>query len=182
MFERFTRPARESVIQAQGAARRLGDDWIGVEHLLLGLLAEREGVAATTLAEFGVTTEGVERELAAIRGVGRLGPAEAEALRSIGIDLEAIRRRIEASFGPGALDRGAPRRRGHLPFTKPAKKAIELGLREAIALKHKEIGTEHLLLGLTRAPDEPATAVLRALQAPPEAIRANLLARLRKAS
>lgn len=182
MFERFTERARESVIQAQDAARRLGDDHCGVEHLLLGLLAEPGTVAAATLAELGVTTERVERELAAIRGHGPLGSAEAEALHSIGIDLEAIRRRVEASFGPGALDRGAPRRRGHLPFTKPAKKAIELGLREAIALRHKEIGTEHLLLGLTRAPDEPATAVLRALQAPPEAIRANLLARLRKAS
>jgi Clp amino terminal domain, pathogenicity island component len=99
MFERFTRPARESVFQAQGAARRLGDDQIGVEHLLLGLLAEEESVAAVTLAELGVTAEGVERELAAIRGLGRLGPAEAEALLSIGIDLEAIRRRVEASFG-----------------------------------------------------------------------------------
>jgi ATP-dependent Clp protease ATP-binding subunit ClpA len=184
MFERFTTPARESVVRAQDAARRLGDDHIGVEHLLLGLLAEREGIASTTLAELGVTTERVERELAAIRGRGRgpLGPAEAEALRTIGIDLEAIRRRVEASFGPGALDRGRARRRGHLPFTKEAKKTIELGLREAIALKHKEIGAEHVLLGLTRAPDEPAAGVLRALQAPPEAIRANLLARMRKAS
>jgi ATP-dependent Clp protease ATP-binding subunit ClpA len=182
MFERFTRPARESVERAQDAARRLGDDHIGVEHLLLGVLAQQGTTAATTLAELGVTTERVERELATIRGRGPLGPAEAEALHSIGIDLEAIRRRIEASFGPGALDRGAPRRRGHLPFTPEAKKTIELGLREAIALKHKEIGAEHLLLGLTRAAGEPAAGVLRALQAPPEAIRANLLARMRKAS
>lgn len=182
MFERFTTPARASVEQAQDAARRLGDNHIGVEHLLLGVLAQRGTTAATTLAELGVTTERVERELAATRGRGPLGPAEAEALHSIGIDLEAIRRRIEASFGPGALDRGAPQRRGQLPFTPEAKKTIELGLREAIALKQKEIGAEHLLLGLTRAPHEPTAGVLRALQAPPEAIRANLLARMRKAS
>jgi ATP-dependent Clp protease ATP-binding subunit ClpA len=180
VFERFTKPARESVVQAQGAARRLGDDRIGVEHLLLGLLAE-EGMAASALAELGVTTEAVERELAA-RRPGRLGPAEAEALSAIGIDLEAIRRRVEASFGAGALDRGAPHRRGHIPFTKQAKKALELGLREAIALHHHEIGSEHVLLGLTRAADEPAAGVLRALQAPPDAVRATLLAKLRKAS
>jgi ATP-dependent Clp protease ATP-binding subunit ClpA len=182
VFERFTKPARESVVQAQGAARRLGDDHIGVEHLLLGLLAEEQGGAASALAELGVTAEAVERELAAKRLPGRLGPAEAQALESIGIDLEVIRRRVEESFGAGALDRGAPRRRGHLPFTRDAKKALELGLREAIALRHKEIGSEHLLLGLTRAAGESAAGVLRALQAPPEAVRATVLAKLRKAS
>jgi ATP-dependent Clp protease ATP-binding subunit ClpA len=182
MFERFSKPARESVVQAQGVARRLGDDRIGVEHLLLGLLADEAGTAASVLAELGVTTEGVERELAARRGAGRLGPAEAEALESIGIDLEAIRRRVEESFGAGALDRGTRSRRGHLPVTKEVKKTLELGLREAIALGHRSIGTEHLLLGLTRAADEPAAGVLRALQAPPEAVRAAMLAKLRKAS
>jgi ATP-dependent Clp protease ATP-binding subunit ClpA len=182
VFERFTKPARESVVQAQGAARRIGDDHIGVEHLLLRLLAEEEGVAASVLSELGVTTEGVERELASRRASVRLGPAEAEALESIGIDLEAIRRRVEESFGAGALDRGGARRRGHLPFTREAKKTLELGAREAIALRHDSIGSEHILLGLTRAADEPAAGVLHALQAPPEVIRAGVLAKLRKAS
>lgn len=181
MFERFTKPARETVVQAQAAARRLGDDRIGVEHLLLGLLTE-EGVAASTLTGHGVTTEAVERELASRRAPGRLGPAEAEALSAIGIDLDEIRRRVEESFGAGALDRGTGRRHGHIPFTKQAKKALELGLREAIALRDNEIRTEHLLLGLTRAADEPAAGVLRSLQAPPETVRATLLAKLRKAS
>jgi ATP-dependent Clp protease ATP-binding subunit ClpA len=182
MFERFTTPARRSVELAQDAARRLGDDHIGVEHLLLGVLAQSGTVAATTLTELGVTTERVEHELTTIRSRGTLGPAEAEALHSIGIDLDAIRRRIEASFGPGALDRGRARRRGHLPFTPTAKKTLELGLREALALKHKEIGAEHLLLGVTRAPGEPTGGVLRALEAPPDSIRALLLARMRRAS
>jgi ATP-dependent Clp protease ATP-binding subunit ClpA len=182
VFERFTKPARETVVQAQSAARRMGDDHIGVEHLLLGLLAEGQGVAASALSDLGVTAEEVERQLVAKRGTGWLGPAEAQALQTIGIDLEAIRRRVEESFGAGALDRGAARRRGHLPFTREAKKALELGLREAIALRHDSIGTEHLLLGLTRAADEPAAGVLRSLQAPPEAVRAAVLAKLRKAS
>jgi ATP-dependent Clp protease ATP-binding subunit ClpA len=183
MFERFTKPARETVVQAQGVARRLGDDHIGVEHLLLGLLTDEEGVAAAALADLGVTTEAVERELAVRRAPGRLGAADAEALESIGIDLEAIRRRVEESFGAGALDRGAaPSRRGHIPFTRQAKKVLELSVREAVALRHDSIGTEHILLGLTRSADEPAAGVLRALQAPPEAIHAKLVAELRKAS
>jgi ATP-dependent Clp protease ATP-binding subunit ClpA len=181
VFERFTKAARESVVQTQVAARRLGDDHCGVEHLLLGLLAEG-GAAAGTLGELGVTTEAVERELAARRAPGPLGPAEAEALSAIGIDLDEIRRRVEESFGSGALNRGARRRRGHIPFTRQAKKTLELGLREALALRHHHIGTEHVLLGLTRAADEPAVSVLQALQAPPEAVRASVLEKLRKAS
>src|SRR6266542_4103727 len=163
-------------------ARRMRGDHIGVEHLLLGLLAEEEDIAASVLAELGVTADGVRRELASRRAPAVFGPAEAEALESISIDLEAIRRRVEASFGAGALDRGVARRRGHLPFTREAKKTLELSLREALALRHDSIGTEHVLLGLTRAADEPAAGVLRALQAPPEAIRAGVLAKLRKAS
>jgi len=182
VFERFTKPARESVVQAQGAARRLGDDHIGVEHLLLGLLAEEESGAASALAELGVTAEAVERVLAAKRRPGRLGPAEAQALESIGIDLEAIRRRVEESFGAGALERATRRRRGRLPFTKQAKQALEASLREAVALGHHYLGTEHVLLGLLRQPDELAAIVLRALEVPPEVVRARVLAELRRVS
>jgi hypothetical protein len=49
-------------------------------------------------------------------------------------------------------------------------------------LRDNEIRNEHLLLGLTRAADEPAAGVLRALQAPPEAVRAAVLEKLRRAS
>src|SRR6266542_2032624 len=83
----------------------MGDDHIGVEHLLLGLLAEEEDIAASVLAELGVTADGVRRELASRRAPAVFGPAEAEALESISIDLEAIRRRVEASFGAGAAPR-----------------------------------------------------------------------------
>jgi ATP-dependent Clp protease ATP-binding subunit ClpA len=185
MLERFTTPARNAVVQAQGSARRLGDDRIGVEHLLLGLLAtdDGDGLARSVLESFGVTAEAVERELAARRVSGRLGQAEADALESIGIDLEAIRRRVEEAFGEGALDRGPRRpRRGHIPFTRRAKKALELSLREARSLRHRHIGTEHLLLGLTRFEDDPAADALRSLEAPPKVIHARVLAELHKAS
>ncbi|HEU4356118.1 MAG TPA: Clp protease N-terminal domain-containing protein, partial [Actinomycetota bacterium] len=79
---------------------------------------------------------------------------DAQALRSVGIDLDEVRRTVEDAFGPGALDQGvAPagdKRIGHIPFTAGSKKALELALREAIHLGHRYIGTEHLLLGLVR--------------------------------
>ncbi len=183
MFERFTKQARQVVVEAHSAARRLGDDRIGTEHLLLGLLAEGTGVAATVLADVGVTTAAVERELAARRPPpGRLGPADAQALEAIGVGLEAIRRRAEETFGAGALERATRRRRGRLPLTTPAKRALQASLREAVALGDDHLGTEHLLLGLLRHPDDLAVAVPGALAAPAEVVRARVLAELRRAS
>ena len=73
---------------------------------------------------------------------------------ALGIDLDEVRRRVEEAFGPGALDRvRRPRGRrwgGHIPFAKESKKTLELALREAIALGHNYIGTEHMLLAMLR--------------------------------
>jgi ATP-dependent Clp protease ATP-binding subunit ClpA len=140
-------------------------------------------VAAKVLAGLDVTAAAVERELAAMRPPpGRLGTADAEALQTIGIDLEAIRRRVEETFGAGALERTRRRRRGHLPFEKPAKRALEGAVREAVALGDRHIGTEHILLGLLRQPDGSAVAVLRALGASREDVRERVLAELPEAS
>ena len=183
MFERFTKQARAVVLAAQGAARRLGDDHIGTQHLLLGLLAEDTGVAATVLADLGVITAAVEEELAARRPrPGRLGSADAEALQAIGIDLAAIRRRAEETFGTGALERATRRPRGRLPLVTPAKRTLEASLRQARALGHNYLGAEHILLGVLQQNDELAVAILRALRAPPEVVRARVLAELRRAS
>ncbi len=167
MFERFTDRARKVTVDAQALARRLGHRHIGTEHLLLALL-EGDGVAAQVLAGLGITPAAVEREVLAEVGRGPLGSRDAEALGAIGIDLDEVRRRIEASFGPGALQwhpdphwRGdRPRPGGHIPFSPRAKKVLELSLREALALKHKHIGTEHILLGLIREGEGLAAMVL----------------------
>ncbi|MDT5280878.1 MAG: hypothetical protein QOJ20_2073 [Mycobacterium sp.] len=64
------------------------------------------------------------------------------------------------TFGPDAFDNALPnsgrrrRRRGHIPFTKPAKKVLELSLREALAHKDNWIGREHILLGILRGGDK----------------------------
>jgi Clp amino terminal domain, pathogenicity island component len=124
MFTRFTDRARRVVVLAQDEARELGHRSVGTEHLLLGLLAEGEGVAAL-------------------------------ALESLGISLEEARDRIEEIAGRG---HDAPT--GHLPFTPPAKQALERALREAVQLGHNYIGTEHLLLSLLAEGDGITAQVL----------------------
>jgi ATP-dependent Clp protease ATP-binding subunit ClpA len=185
MFERFTDGARAAVTDAQVVARRLGHGRIGTEHLLLGLL-ETGGLAAQVLAGAGVTAAAVEREVLAEVGRGPLGTGDAEALGAIGIDLDEVRRRVEASFGKGALHwrpgrdcRGERPRLGHIPFSPRSKKVLELSLREALALKHRYIGTEHILLGLLREGEGLAMLVLTRLGAGPQLLRARLLDALR---
>jgi hypothetical protein len=151
MFERFTVPARLAVVGAQEQARCRGDDRIRTEHLLLALYAVPENLAVTAL---GAGREVVERAIDARRTSGPVG--DAEALATLGIDLDEVRRQVEDAFGPGALEstRAAGRRgarSGHIPFERAAKKALELALREALRLKHDYIGTEHVLLGLLHA-------------------------------
>ncbi len=70
----------------------------------------------------------------------------------------------------------------HLPFTRNAKKALELSLRESLALGHKHIGPEHILLGLIRCTDSAAVGALRGLGVAPETIRDEVLGELRRAS
>jgi hypothetical protein len=112
MFERFTDTARHVVVQAQEDARRLGHGYIGCEHLLLAAAAAAEP-ASTVLRDQGVTPERIEAEI--LRTVGQGQPAgplggglDREALAFIGIDLDVVRARIEAAFGPDALTRALP--------------------------------------------------------------------------
>jgi ATP-dependent Clp protease ATP-binding subunit ClpA len=154
MFEQFTAKARRAVVVAQEEARERKADEIRTEHLLVALFAVPDNLAVQVLARFGVDRATVRAEIDRLRPAGR-PPLDAEALSTLGIDLDEVRRQVEEAFGPGALDRTraalggkGPRRFGHIPFQPAAKKALELALREAIHLKHDWIGTEHLLLGL----------------------------------
>jgi ATP-dependent Clp protease ATP-binding subunit ClpA len=159
MFERFTTEARQTVVGAQHEARRLHHGRVGTEHLLLSLLAQ--GTPTTSVfARHGLTHDEVAEAVVAYVGNGDL---DAEALTALGIDLEAVRSTVEATFGPGALDRSRsdPREAwGHIPFTPRAKKVLELSLREAIAMKSKSIADGHLALGLLREGEGLAMKVL----------------------
>jgi ATP-dependent Clp protease ATP-binding subunit ClpC len=70
MFERFTERARQVVVLAQDEARGFKHNYIGTEHLLLGLLREQEGLAARALESLGVTVEKVRAQVARIVGEG----------------------------------------------------------------------------------------------------------------
>ena len=207
VFERFTKDARQAVIDAQGEARRLGHRYVGTEHILLGL-AGADGVAARVLRDAGIDAATVERDVRRIVGPGQASrgldadtdaDADADALRVLGIDLDAVREAVESQFGPGALDLarvsatgsgrhrfwlglGLGRRRfrrrrracrgregppgaggrggGHISFTPRSKKVLELSLREALALRHGHIGTEHVLLGIIREGEGLAAEIL----------------------
>ncbi|MFE5026008.1 Clp protease N-terminal domain-containing protein [Streptomyces sp. NPDC056656] len=108
MFERFTPDTRTVVVHTQEHARRLGHDHIGPEHLLLAL-ASTDQPAGAVLREHGVTPEGVEEEIVRLVGLGGashlFGSLNRDALASVGIDIDAVRARIEESFGPEALAR-----------------------------------------------------------------------------
>jgi len=171
MFERFTANAKETVKLAQENARHLGHNYVGTEHLLLGLLQVPDGTAARVLGMHGVTGDFATSAVVTVLGDDPAHDTglDAEALESIGIDLEAVRQKVEAAFGPGALDppgrrcagdRGRRGIGGHIPFTPRAKKVLELSLREALRLEHKSITDSHVLLGLLREGDGLAAKVL----------------------
>ena len=144
MFKRFTDRARRVVVLAQEEARRLNHNYLGTEHLLLGLLRESGGVAA-------------------------------RALESLGISLDAVRQQVEEIIG---LGQQAPS--GHIPFTKRAKKALELSLRESLQLNHNYIGTEHILLGLLHEGDGVAAQVLMKLGADLNQVRQQVIQLLQR--
>ena len=73
MFERFTERARKVVVLAQDEARHFNHNYIGTEHLLLGLLREDEGVAAQALSSLNVTLDEVREQVESIVGYGEEG-------------------------------------------------------------------------------------------------------------
>ena len=198
MFERFTDKARQVVFLAKGKATERGDDQIRPVHMLYGLAAA-DGVAARVLTAVGVDAAAVDRELGRAGGAppGALASGnetdggDAEALAAIGIDLDEIKRKIEDSFGPGALERvpltprGPLNWTGRLPLNDQAKLSLALSLREARALHHNYIGTEHLLLGLLRVAEryphgDFAVVTLRDLELDPARVRTLVLDELRQ--
>ena len=134
MFERFTNPARQVVVLAQDEARDLRHDYIGTEHVLLGLIREKDGLAARSLDELGVTADAVR---------ARLQPGEGER-----------------------------RNAGQIMFLPPAKRVLESALEQADSMKHRWIGTEHLLLGLV---DDTGSVGSRVLGIAPESVRGHVL-------
>ncbi len=141
MFERFNPEARAVIVGAQEQARLLEQNYIGTEHLLLGLLA---GPAATVPATV-------------------LRANEITHSRVQALVLEIVGR------GTGAAA-------GHIPFTPRSKKVLEMSLREALKLRHKFIGPEHILLGVMREGEGLAVQILGKLGADLADLRKQVLA------
>jgi ATP-dependent Clp protease ATP-binding subunit ClpC len=159
IFNRFARETRGCVVAAVEEARMLGHDSIGDEDLLLGILRADEGVAAEALSTFGVTLEGVRDE-----SEGMLS----DALSSVGISLKEVRREAGDAF-----DMSIPEDR-RIPFSPRAKKALERALREAVRLRQKRLGAEHVLLGILRNEDGTAVRILARLGVSPEMLEERL--------
>ncbi len=187
MFERLTTSARDTVVRAQQEAVRAGDSWIGTEHVVVAL-ADDAGIAGEVLRAAGVTADATRS--ARTTGSGRADDLDSEALRSLGIDLDDVRRSVEETFGAGALDgpRPVPRVRrwlgrigGHVPFTPDAKKALERSILQAVAHGDTHIGSEHLLLGVLDV-EGPGCTLLADLGADLAALRASTLEQVRRSA
>ena len=111
----FTDRVRKVLQIAREEAARLHHEFVGTEHLLLGIIGDGQGVAAA-------------------------------ALKNLGVDLVALRRKVESTVKKGTYDSASP----DLPYTSRAKKILELSMSEARELNHSYVGTEHLLLGVLR--------------------------------
>jgi ATP-dependent Clp protease ATP-binding subunit ClpA len=175
MFERFNDEARQAVALAQEEAGQLRHGWIGTEHLLLGVL-RADGGGARLLKGFGLDHGAVRDDVVRMIGRGE-EDIDRDALATLGIDLDAVRERVEKAFGAGALSRGRGCGGGHVPFTPRAKKALELTLRESIALGANELRADHLVLGLLREGDGVAATLLHGHGIALEDVRARIRGR-----
>ena len=151
-FEKFTERAREALSLARDEAKRFNHNFIGTEHILLGLLREGEGVAALVLTRMGVGLDAVRDEVERIIGGGD--------------------RRI---VGEAGLTRIV----GEVGLTPRAKKVMELAVDEARRMRQSHVGTEHLLLGLVREGEGIAANVLKQFGVTLEVVRLQVVEVLR---
>jgi hypothetical protein len=175
VYDRFTALAKRAIVGARDAAVFLGHDFIGTEHLLIGL-AQTAGLASEALRAHGAELTALGSEAArqmSARGVPATGGKEAAAaLSTLGIDVSEIRRRADASFGAGSFQFPRP------AFSLSAKQAVKASLEQARAAGHEHIDTEHLLLGVLAADGDPAIGVLTSLGIDVAALRQTVRDRL----
>jgi len=159
------RPAEPYLAAGAGAARRLGHNYVGTEHVLLALIRNPNSAATTVLRQLGVGADAVEAALACWLGTPR-PKIDPDALAALGIDFEAVRERLEETFGPGALEET---RAGCLGICPRLKMAL------AYALDHADgrpLADEHILLGMLSVPGSVAARVLAELDVSLEAATA----------
>ena len=139
----FTPRAQQTLAFARLEADRFNHNFVGTEHLLLGLLKLGQSVAVNVL-------------------------------QKLGLDLERVRLEVETQVGTGPEQIVI----GNIPYTPRVKKVLALATKEAKALNHTYVGTEHILLGLLQEGDGVAARVLKSLDINVEATRQEILKEL----
>src|SRR5688572_25305845 len=138
------RPRAQQVLALAGKeAERFNHNFVGTEHLLLGLIKLGQGVAVNVL-------------------------------QKLGLDLETVRLEVEKQVGTGPDQKMI----GNIPYTPRVKKVLSLAAKEAKALNHTYVGTEHILLGLLREGDGVAARVLKNMDVDIEQTRQEILKEL----
>ncbi|HOG93337.1 MAG TPA: ATP-dependent Clp protease ATP-binding subunit, partial [Opitutaceae bacterium] len=139
----FTPRAQQVLSLARKEADRFHHNYVGTEHILLGLIKLGQGVAVSVL-------------------------------QRLGLDLETVRGAVEKQVGMGTETKA----QGSIPYTPRVKKVLALAGKEAKALNHSYVGTEHLLLGLLREGEGVAARVLKSLEVDIERARQEILREL----
>jgi hypothetical protein len=142
-FSNFTPRAQQVLALARKEADRFNHNFLGTEHLLLGLIKLGQGVAVSVL-------------------------------QKMGLDLETVRMEVEKQVGTGPDQKMI----GYIPYTPRVKKVLALASREAKALNHTYVGTEHILLGLLREGGGVAAKVFKNLGVDIEQTRREILQEL----
>ena len=140
----FTPRAQQVLALARKESDRFHHNYVGTEHLLLGLIHLGQGVAVNVL-------------------------------QKMDLDLETVRAEVEKQVASSGSE---AKPTGNVPYTPRVKKVLALASKEAKALNHSYVGTEHILLGLLREGEGVASTVLRNLDVDIERCRAEILAEL----
>lgn len=184
MIRTLAPETRQLVIDAHEQAHRMRHGFLGSEHFLLAA-AGTQSTSGRVLRRHGLTAASVRSSLVRLAPAG--GPwLDEAALADIGIDLDAVRTRVEATFGAGALDRrpvrarpwrrgGRTRHSGHLPPTVRAKACLERAEHEAAGRGHDRIDVDDLVLALTATTGGLWQRVVTDVGADATAIRTDLL-------
>jgi ATP-dependent Clp protease ATP-binding subunit ClpA len=166
------RPAERYLAAGADEARRFGHGYVGTEHVLLALTRDPEGGATRVLRALGVTHADITNS-AFLAGVWA-PRIDADALARLGIDLEAVRDRLEETFGQGALEQT---RAGMLEQTGAGIRCVAPRLELALARAVEQAGdgpvrAEHVLIGMLSVPDSLAARALAELGVSLEAVQA----------
>jgi ATP-dependent Clp protease ATP-binding subunit ClpA len=176
VLERFASAARQAVVDARYEAGRAGQDKIRSEHLLLGLLAE-PGEAADAMSAAGLALDDLRARVP--RGKHPGPPTfDADALAALGIDLDAVRRATDATFGSGALDNVVIPGRKRLPMADDAKQALAGALKQAVRMGQGQITSGHMLLAIIDQRHSGALTVLTEAGTDISALREDLMRRV----